>query len=63
VGAGYLAWSWYARSLPGAAVAIALMVAGVALALSPAPGWTVPLGVGTVMIVGGLVLRYGPEAS
>jgi hypothetical protein len=63
VGAGYLAWSWYARSLPGAAVAIALVVAGVALALSPAPGWTVPLGVGTVMLVGGLVLRYGPEAS
>jgi hypothetical protein len=63
LGTAYLAWSWYARSLPGAAVAVAVVAVGVALALSPAPGWTVQLGVGTVMITGGLVLRYGPEAS
>jgi hypothetical protein len=63
VGAGYLAWSWYARSLPGAAVAVTVAAIGAALALSPAPGWTVQLGAGTVMIVGGLVLRHGPEAA
>jgi hypothetical protein len=63
VGAGYLAWSWYARSLPGAVVAVTLAAVGVTLALLPAPGWTLQLGVGTVMIVGGLALRYGPEAS
>jgi hypothetical protein len=63
VGAGYLAWSWYARSLPGAAVAVAVVAVGAALALSPAPGWTVQLGAGTVMILGGLVMRYGPQAS
>jgi hypothetical protein len=62
VGTGYLAWSWYARSLPGAAVAVALAAVGAALALSPAPGWAVQVGVGSVMITGGLVLRYGPEA-
>jgi hypothetical protein len=63
VGAGYLAWSWFSRSLAGAAVAVTLAAVGVALALSPAPGWTVQLGVGTVMIMGGLGLRYEPEAS
>jgi hypothetical protein len=62
VGAGYLAWSRFARSVPVALVAVALTAVGVGLALSPAPGWTVPLGVGTVMILGGIALRYGPEA-
>jgi hypothetical protein len=63
LGAGYLGWSWFARSVPAAAVAIALTAVGVTLALSPVPGWTVQPGVGTVMIIGGLVLRSGPEAS
>lgn len=63
VGIGYLAWSWYARSPAAAIVAAAVTAVGVALALSPAPGWTVKLGVGATMIIGGLVLRYGPEAS
>jgi hypothetical protein len=63
VSAGYLAWSGFARSVPVALVAVALAVVGACLALSPAPGWTVPFGVGTVMILGGLALRYGPEAS
>ena len=63
VGASYLAWSWVSRSLPAAIIAGALAAAGAALALSPTPGWTVQLGVGAVMIIGGLVLRYGPEAS
>src|SRR6202161_501669 len=62
VSAGYLAWSRFARSVPVALVAVALAAVGVGLALSPAPGWTVPLGVGTVMILGGIALRYGPEA-
>jgi hypothetical protein len=63
VGAGYLACSWYSRSLAGAVVAVTLAVVGVTLVLLRAPGWTLQFGVGTVMIVGGLVLRYGPEAS
>lgn len=62
VGAGYLLWSRFARSVPVALVAVALAAVGVGLALSPAPAWTVPLGVGTVMILGGIALRYGPEA-
>jgi multidrug transporter EmrE-like cation transporter len=63
MGVGYLAWSRLARSVPAALVAVALTAVGVCLALSPAPAWTVPLGVGTVMIAGGLALRRGPEAS
>jgi len=63
VAAGYLAWSGFARSVPVALVSVALAAVGVGLSLSPAPGWTVQLGVGTVMILGGLALRYGPEAS
>ena len=63
VSIGYLAWSRFARSLPVAVIAVALAAVGAALALSPAPAWSVPLGVGAVMITGGLVLRYGPEAS
>jgi hypothetical protein len=63
MGAGYLAWSRVARSVPAALVAVALAAVGAGLALSPAPAWTVQLGVGTVMILGGLALRYGPEAS
>jgi hypothetical protein len=63
VSTGYLAWSAFARSVPVAMVALALAAVGAGLALSPAPGWTVPLGVGTVMVLGGLALRYGPEAS
>jgi hypothetical protein len=62
VAVGYLGWSLFARSRPAAAVAVCLAVVGSVLALSPAPSWTVQLGVGTVMIVGGLVLRQGPEA-
>ena len=63
VGAGYLAWSRFsARSVPVALVAVALAAVGVGLALSPAPGWTVPLGVGTVMILGGIASDTGPEA-
>lgn len=60
---GYLAWSRFARSLPAAVVAVALAIIGTALVLSSAPSWAVQLGVGAGMIIGGLVLRYGPEAS
>lgn len=63
VGTGYLAWSWLARSPAGAIVAVTVTAVGVALALSSAPAWAVPLGTGTTMIIGGLLLRYGPEAS
>lgn len=62
VAAGYLAWSWFARSRPTAIVAVALGAVGVTLALVTAPVWGVQLGVGTTMVVGGLVLRSGPEA-
>jgi hypothetical protein len=62
VGLGYLAWSCFARSLAGSVVAVILAVVGIALALSPAPGWTVQLGVGAAMVISGLVLRSGPEA-
>lgn len=63
VAVGYLAWSRFARSLPAAAVAVCLAAVGVALTLCPVPGWTVQLGVGVTMILGGLVLRHGPEAA
>jgi hypothetical protein len=62
VAAGYLAWSWFARSRPTAIVAVALATVGVTLALASAPAWGVQLGVGMAMVVGGLVLRSGPEA-
>ena len=41
---------------------MALAAVGVTLALVSAPAWGVQLGVGIAMVVGGLVLRYGPEA-
>jgi hypothetical protein len=63
VAAGYLGWSRFARSLPGAAVAVSLAAVGTALTLAPVPGWTVQLGVGVTMIIGGLVLRHGPESA
>ncbi|MEP7022735.1 MAG: hypothetical protein ABJB47_02765 [Actinomycetota bacterium] len=62
IGVSYLAWSGFARSWPAAVVSLCLTAVGCAIALSPAPTWTVQLGVGMVMIVGGLLLRYGPEA-
>jgi len=62
VALGYLVWSWLARSVPVALVAVSLAIVGTVLALSPAPAWTVQLGVGAAMIIGGLVLRHGPEA-
>jgi hypothetical protein len=62
VGVAYLAWSAFARSWPAAVVAVCLAATGAAIALSPAPTWTVQLGVGMVMIAGGLLLRRGPEA-
>jgi hypothetical protein len=62
VAAGYLAWSWFARSRPAAIVAVALAAVGVTLALAAAPAWVVQLGVGIAMVAGGLVLRSGPEA-
>jgi hypothetical protein len=62
VAAGYLAWSWFARSRPAAIVAVALAAVGVTLALAAAPAWGVQLGVGIAMVTGGLVLRLGPEA-
>jgi hypothetical protein len=61
-GLGYLGWSRFAHSWPAAAVALAMAAVGSAVALSPAPTWTVQLGVGLVMITGGLLLRHGPEA-
>jgi hypothetical protein len=63
VALSYLAWSRFARSLPVAAVAVSMAAVGIALTVSPAPGWTVELGVGVTMIFGGLVLRHGPEAA
>jgi hypothetical protein len=63
VSVGYLAWSRFARSVPVAAVAVSLAAVGIALTESPAPGWTVELGVGVTMIIGGLMLRHGPEAA
>jgi len=63
VAVGYLAWSRFARNLPAAIVAVILAAVGTTLALSPAPGWTVQLGVGAAMVIGGLVLRHGPEAA
>jgi hypothetical protein len=63
VSVGYLAWSRFARSVPVAAVAVSLAAVGIALTKSPAPGWTVELGVGVTMIIGGLMLRHGPEAA
>lgn len=62
VAVGYLIWSWLARSIPAALVAVSLAVVGTVLAVSPVPVWTVQLGVGITMIIGGLVLRHGPEA-
>jgi hypothetical protein len=62
VGVGCLAWSAFARSRPAAVIAVCLAATGTAIALSPAPTWTVQLGVGLVMIAGGLLLRCGPEA-
>jgi hypothetical protein len=62
VAVGYLGWSRFARSWPVAAVAVGLGIVGTALALSPAPTWTVQLGVGAVMTAGGLLIRHGPEA-
>lgn len=62
VTAGYLAWSWFARSWPAALVAASLAVVGTVLALSPTPAWTVQAGVGLAMLGGGLLLRRGPEA-
>jgi hypothetical protein len=62
VALGYLGWSSFARSGPAALVAVSLAVVGAALALSPAPVWTVQLGVGLTMVTGGLLLRCGPEA-
>ena len=62
VTAGYLAWSRFARSWPAALLALALAVVGIGLALSPLPGWTVEFAVGITMIIGGLLLRAGPEA-
>jgi hypothetical protein len=63
VAVGYLGWSRFARSLPVAAVAVSLALVGTILTFSPVPGWTVQLGVGVTMIIGGLVLRNGPEAA
>jgi hypothetical protein len=63
VSAGYLAWSWFARSWPAALVAVSLAVVGTALALSTAPSWTVQAGVGLAMLAGGLLLRHGPESA
>jgi hypothetical protein len=63
VGLAYLAWSAFARSWQVAVVAVCLAATGAAIALSPAPTWTVQLGVGMVMIAGGLLLRHGPEAT
>jgi hypothetical protein len=63
VAAGYLGWSRFARSLPVAAVAVSLAAVGTALTLAPVPGWTVQLGVGVTMIIGGLALRHGPESA
>lgn len=62
VTAGYLAWSWFARSWPAALVAVSLAVVGIPLALSPAPYWAVQASVGLAMLAGGLLLRRGPEA-
>jgi len=62
VAVGYLGWSRFARSVPAAVIAVTLGMVGTALALSPAPTWTVQLGVGAVMITGGLLLRHGPES-
>jgi hypothetical protein len=62
VAIGYLGWSRFARNGPAAVVAVSLAIVGVALALSPAPAWTVQLGVGLTMVTGGLLLRSGPEA-
>ena len=62
VGLGSLGWSRFAHSWPAAAVSLAMAAVGSAVALSPAPTWTVQLGVGLVMIAGGLLLRRGPEA-
>lgn len=62
VAAGYLAWSWFACSRPTAIVAVALAAVGVTLVLASAPSWGVQLGVGIAMVIGGLVLRSGPEA-
>jgi hypothetical protein len=59
---GYLGWSGFARSWPAAAAALAMAAVGCAIGLSPAPRWTIQLGVGVVMITGGLLLRRGPEA-
>jgi hypothetical protein len=62
VSLGYLGWSGFARSWPAAAAALAMAAVGCAVSLSPAPRWTVQLGVGVVMIAAGLLLRRGPEA-
>jgi hypothetical protein len=62
VGLGYLGWSRFAHSWPAGAVSLAMAAVGAAVALSPAPTWTVQLSVGLIMIAGGLLLRRGPEA-
>jgi hypothetical protein len=63
VAVGYLVWARLARSVPVAVVAVSLAVVGIALVASPVPAWTVQFGVGVTMVIGGLVLRSGPEAS
>ncbi len=63
VGLGYLGWSRFAHSWPAAAVSLAMAAVGCAVALSPAPTWTVQLSVGVIMIAGGLLLRRGPESA
>lgn len=63
VAGGYLAWSGMARSIPVAAVAGAILVVGMALVWSPAPTWTVQLGVGLAMVAGAVALRLRWEAA
>lgn len=63
VGLGSLGWSRFAHSWPAAGVSVAIAAVGAAVALSPAPTWTVQLSVGLVMIAGGLLLRRGPESA
>lgn len=63
VGLGSLGWSRFARSWPAAAASVAMATVGSAVALSPAPTWTVQLSVGLSMIASGLLLRRGPESA
>lgn len=46
----------------GALIAAMIFAVGMALAWSPAPTWTVQLGVGLVMLAGGAALRFRWEA-